>query len=110
MTYVYISLPFLILAIGLWIARRNAYKAQVATTLAVGALVLVLTAIFDNLMIWAGLVGYGDAQRLGLQLGLVPVEDFFYAIFVVLVVPAVWSGIDRVRQGRTQANNSDGDA
>lgn len=107
MTYVYFSLPFLILALVLWIVRRNAYKAQVATTLAVGAVVLVLTAIFDNLMIWAGLVGYGDAQRLGLQLGLVPVEDFFYSIFVVLVVPAVWSGIDHVRNKKAQAHNPD---
>lgn len=98
MTYVYISLPFLLIAIILWAVRRGAYRAQVKTTLAVAAVVLVLTAIFDNLMIWAGLVGYGDAQRLGLQLGLVPVEDFFYAIFVVLIVPAVWSGLNRVKQ------------
>lgn len=98
MTYVYISLPFLLVAIIVWVARRGAYRAQVKTTLAVGAVVLILTAIFDNLMIWAGLVGYGEAQRLGLQLGLVPVEDFFYAVFVVLIVPAVWNGLSHLEQ------------
>lgn len=98
MTYVYISIPFLLVAVALWVARRGAYRAQVKTTAAVGAVVLVLTAIFDNLMISAGLVGYGEAQRLGIQLGLVPVEDFFYALFVVLIVPAVWSGLGRKKK------------
>ncbi|NLP38909.1 MAG: lycopene cyclase domain-containing protein, partial [Corynebacterium pollutisoli] len=46
-------------------------------------------------MIWAALVGYGEEQRLGLQLGLVPVEDFFYPVFAALVIPALWTGRGR---------------
>lgn len=101
MTYVLISLPFLLAAAsgalrsvlreksrhGVTAARR-----QLKVIALVTAVVLVLTAVFDNLMIWAGLVGYGDGERLGWQLGLVPVEDFFYAIFVTLLVPALWKG------------------
>ncbi|RNE48765.1 lycopene cyclase domain-containing protein [Corynebacterium alimapuense] len=91
MTYLLISLPFLILALILWVLHRNAVPRQLAVTAIVGAVLLVLTAIFDNLMIWAELVGYGDAQRLGIQVGLVPIEDFFYAIFVALIIPALWT-------------------
>lgn len=92
MTYLLISLPFLLLAAVLWVVRRNSAPRQLAVTAVVAAVLLVLTAIFDNLMIWAELVGYGDAQRLGLQVGLVPVEDFFYPLFVALIVPAFWPG------------------
>lgn len=101
MTYLLISIPFLIVAVlgAVWSIRREharrgptAAKRQFAVISLVTGIVLVLTAIFDNLMIWAGLVGYGDGERLGWQLGLVPVEDFFYALFVTLLIPALWKG------------------
>lgn len=92
MTYLLISLPFLLVALVLWIIRRNSAPRQVAVTAVVMVVLLALTAVFDNLMIWAELVGYGDAQRLGWQIGLVPVEDFFYIIFIALIVPACWPG------------------
>ena len=90
MTYVLISLPFLLAALILWVLRRRSAPQQFRVTALVAAVLLVLTAVFDNLMIWAELVGYGDAQRLGLQVGLVPVEDFFYPLVAALVVPALW--------------------
>ncbi|MDO5669407.1 MAG: lycopene cyclase domain-containing protein [Corynebacterium sp.] len=95
MTYLLISVPFLV--VGLVVAwwRRKAAPRQLAVTALVMAVLLVLTAIFDNVMIWAELVGYGEEQRLGLQLGLVPVEDFFYPVFAALVIPALWLGKGR---------------
>ena len=89
MTYLLISVPFLILGAAV------AWWRQWAVTGLVMAVLLVLTAIFDNVMIWAELVGYGEEQRLGLQLGLVPVEDFFYPVFAALVIPALWLGKGR---------------
>lgn len=97
MTYLLISLPFLILGVVLWMWRRNSAPHQLAVTAIVTVILLVLTAIFDNLMIWAELVGYGDAQRLGLQIGLVPIEDLFYPLFVALIVPAFWPGRKKAR-------------
>lgn len=105
MTYVLISLPFLALALVLWVLRGRKYPGWIATTALVMTVVLILTAIFDNLMIWAGLVGYGDAQNLGIYLGLVPIEDFFYAIFVVLVVAAFWDGRKDTTRTRTGARD-----
>ena len=51
---------------------------------------LALTAIFDNIMIAAGLVAYDDALTSGIRLGLAPIEDFSYAIAAAVFVPSVW--------------------
>lgn len=90
MTYLLISVPFLILSAMVWVQRRKTSKQQARVTLTAAGLLLILTAIFDNLMILAGLVGYGEAENLGLKVGLVPIEDFFYPLFVVLLVTAWW--------------------
>ena len=39
-----------------------------------------------------GLVEYDGANNLGIYLGLIPVEDLFYTVFVCLVVTALWPG------------------
>ncbi len=52
---------------------------------------LVLTAVFDSVMIAAGLFGYADGTRLGPAIGLAPIEDFAYPVAAVLLVPAVWT-------------------
>lgn len=102
MTYTLISLPFLAIALGLTVYRWRTLAAadrRQGTRIArrylqvvgvVSVIVLVLTAIFDNIMIIAGLVDYGTIQRLGVHIGAVPIEDFFYSLFVTLVVPALF--------------------
>jgi lycopene cyclase domain-containing protein len=50
-------------------------------------IVLLLTLIFDNLAIWAGFFSYNPALILGIRVGLAPLEDFFYAVMVCLIVP-----------------------
>ena len=90
MTYLLISVPFLLLGLVVAWRRRHVTPRQWAVTGLVMVVLLVLTAVFDNAMIWAELVGYGEEQRLGLHVGLVPVEDFFYPLFAALIIPAVW--------------------
>ncbi len=51
------------------------------------AIVLVLTLIFDNLAIWAGFFSYAPERILDIHIGLAPIEDFFYAILVCMLVP-----------------------
>lgn len=60
---------------------------------------LVLTAVFDNLMIASGLFTYADAHISGLRIGLAPVEDFAYPLAGVILLPALWtlSGSRRAR-------------
>ncbi|MFJ3408139.1 lycopene cyclase domain-containing protein [Promicromonospora sp. NPDC090134] len=52
---------------------------------------LVLTAVFDNLMIASGLFTYADAHISGLRIGLAPVEDFAYPLAGVVLLPALWT-------------------
>ncbi|EEI17731.1 lycopene cyclase domain-containing protein [Corynebacterium lipophiloflavum] len=92
MTYLLLSLPFLLGAAALWGWRRHAYAAQGKVTAIVAAVLLTLTVVFDNLMVAAGLVEYDGANNLGIYLGLIPVEDLFYTVFVCLVISALWPG------------------
>ena len=61
------------------------------------AVVLLCTALFDSLIIAAGIVDYDRSLLLGVYVGYAPVEDFMYAILAVLIVPTVWKGLGRVR-------------
>ncbi|WP_448809800.1 lycopene cyclase domain-containing protein [Agromyces bauzanensis] len=96
MTYALISLPFLVVGAFAAVLAARALPAAarrrrwIATAIA-GAGLLVLTGVFDTVMIAAGLFGYADGTRLGPTIGLAPIEDFAYPIVAVLVVPAVWT-------------------
>jgi len=57
--------------------------------------ILSLTLIFDNLIIWAGIVEYDTSKLLGIVAGYAPVEDFFYAVFAVIIVPILWKYFDK---------------
>ncbi len=91
MTYLLMSLPFLAAAAAvlLVVRRRLSVPVPAGLGLALGVL-LVMTAVFDNLMIGAGLVAYGEEHRLGAAIGLAPVEDFTYPVAAVLLLPALW--------------------
>lgn len=52
---------------------------------------LILTAIFDNLIIWAEIVGYDATKILGLYVGNAPIEDFMYSLLAIIIVPALWN-------------------
>lgn len=54
-------------------------------------ILLLLTAIFDNLIVAASIVGYDSAKILGVYIGVAPVEDFMYAVLSVIAVVAIWN-------------------
>lgn len=68
------------------------YWRQVAKRLAVKTLAIMclLTAIFDNIMIAAGIMTYNQHQILGIKIGLAPLEDFAYTLAAVLLVAVLW--------------------
>lgn len=53
-------------------------------------LLLLLTLLFDNIIIWAGIVEYDTSKLLGIFAGYAPIEDFFYAILAASIVPILW--------------------
>jgi len=72
-----------------WAGRGSLRRAgaAMASTLAV---LLVLTAVFDNAMIAAGLFDYSGHALSGARVGLAPLEDFAYPLGAALLLPALW--------------------
>lgn len=93
MTYALTIIPFaaITLAVVLWSARRPHMRARMlASTVGVGVL-LVLTAVFDNVIIASGLVAYPEGTSSGIRIGVAPLEDFSYAVCAAYLVPAVFT-------------------
>ncbi len=67
--------------------RGRRFAAAIGITVAI---TIVLTAVFDNVMIAAGLFAYDADRLLGLSVGLVPVEDFAYPVGAAILLPSLW--------------------
>jgi small toxic polypeptide LdrA/B/C/D len=52
---------------------------------------LLLTAVFDNVMIGLGLFAYDPLHISGVLIGQAPIEDFAYPLAAVILLPALWS-------------------
>ena len=90
-TYVILNLIFLVCIAGLFMQYLR--KPTKSWLIMLGVL-LVLTAIFDSIIIWAGIVGYDSEKILGIYIGFAPIEDFFYAILAAMIVPILWNVFD----------------
>lgn len=78
------------------IATRRAPR-WLSVLLACGIL-LVATAIFDNIMIGIGLVGYNHRLISGVFIGRAPIEDFAYTVAAVVLLPSVWTLLAKRRR------------
>lgn len=91
MSYLLVNLPFLAVAAGVaaltWFRGRRA--SRVAWALAACG-VLLLTAVFDNVLVGTGIVGYDPGLISGIRIGVAPIEDFAYAVAALLLLPALW--------------------
>ena len=93
MTYGDMNLIFLVIAgIATWVIKS---RFRCFTTPIVLLPMLILTAVFDNLIILAGIVDYDTAKLLGIYVGVVPIEDFAYTVVAVLLVPAIWKAMNK---------------
>jgi len=98
MTYWLLNLGFLAAAAAVALAAATARRAGGAAESrrhwkAAGlafAVLCGLTALFDNLMIAAGLFGYDPGHISGWRVGLAPLEDFSYVLAAALLLPALW--------------------
>lgn len=99
----YLSLNLVFVAVVLLVLKpwlRGSWRA----TLSVALHLVVLTVIFDSIIIWLGIVAYDQTKLLGFNIGLAPVEDFFYAILAAIMVPAIWRAVGN-RQGSDVEKN-----
>lgn len=107
MTYALIVLPFAALTavVVLLTVRRPAFGRRMAASAIAAAVLVVLTAVFDNVMIASGLFTYPAERISGVRIGLAPIEDFSYSVCAAFLVPAVYtlastrSKAPRVRSG-----------
>lgn len=97
MTYWLLNLCFLlpaalVLAAALLRRRRAGHSNRTFLLRLAGtaAVLILLTAVFDNLMIAVDLFGYNPDRISGAFLGLAPLEDFAYPLAAVLALPALW--------------------
>lgn len=92
MTYWLLNAAFLATVVVLAAASMLARRPPRWPAVAVGAaVILVMTAVFDNVMILAGLVAYDPGAISGVRLGVAPVEDFAYAVAAIVALPCLWS-------------------
>ena len=77
--------------------RHRARLGAVAVTIAV---LFLLTAVFDTVMIATGLFHYSADHLLGVHIGLAPLEDFAYPLAGAVLLPALWAALRARRRAR----------
>lgn len=92
---VFLAIVAAVASVALLTRRAPRWRAVALT----GAAVLLMTAVFDNVMIAADLFTYNPERISGAFLGLAPLEDFAYAIAAVVLLPTLW----HLLGGRTRA-------
>ena len=90
---IFLVVAALIFATALWRSRKP-YSVVMAASVSILVLV-VLTVIFDNVMIASGLFDYGGHTLNGLRLGLAPIEDFAYPVGGALLLTGLWTMFTR---------------
>ncbi|MFM6980162.1 MAG: lycopene cyclase domain-containing protein [Micrococcales bacterium] len=97
MNYLLLNFVFTLIAIAIaWpMRKRISRKIAIPTGLALA----IITAIFDNIIVGAGIVAYDESKILGWRLLTAPIEDFGYVIVGVWLIPALY----RYFEGKSNA-------
>lgn len=97
MTYAGLALVFVGLsaavAVAVAVVRRLPGRWWVTTAVTVAAL-LVLTVVFDSLMIISDLFRFDESSLLGVHLWRAPVEDLAWPLAAGLLLPALRELLD----------------
>lgn len=74
-------------------------RSAVLAGVVAGVALLVMTGVFNNVIVGLGIVAYDPALVLGARVGLFPVEDLAYSIGAVLLLPSCWVLLERPGPG-----------
>jgi len=94
MTYLLLDAVFLVAAgavAALALGQGRVGRERLGAIGIALAVLLVLTAVFDTVMIAVGLVAYDPALLMGFRVGLAPLEDFAYPVAAAILLPSLWS-------------------
>ena len=86
----YLMLNLLVLAVEVAILWPQIRSLNARATWLSLAVLVGLTAVFDNLIVGSGIVAYHRAAILGIFTPIAPIEDYFYAVAAALGAPAIW--------------------
>ena len=96
MTYLALNVTFMLIAFVILnlISRKSPWRAIGFTML----WMLLVTLIFDNVIIGLEIVGYDKTKISGILLGLAPIEDFAYTVVAVLAVSIIWTKLTKEKK------------
>ncbi|MGN8048428.1 lycopene cyclase domain-containing protein [Curtobacterium sp. 22159] len=122
-TYALLALPFfaavavVALLAGVVSARRARSRGRRVSTgrrvallsgLVAGIALLVMTIVFDNVIVTLRIVAYDPALISGAKIGAIPVEDLAYSIAAIVLLPSLWVLFDRTGSRSRAAGRSRG--
>lgn len=93
-TYLILNLVFL-LSLFLFLPKRLQRPSKAFWITLAG--LLILTAIFDPIIIAFDIVAYDPTKLLGIYWFGAPIEDFFYALYAAAMVPLIWNKLGERR-------------
>ena len=96
MTYLALNLTFMFISFVILnlISRKSPWRAIGFTML----WMLLVTLVFDNVIIGLEIVGYDKTKISGILLGLAPIEDFAYTVVAVLAVSIIWTKLTKEKK------------
>ena len=89
MNYLLLNLVFLVFALMILLIFRKLVSIKVLLLTLLG--LVLLTVIFDNLIVGLGIVDYSPEMISGIRVGFAPIEDFAYSLFAVILIPILWT-------------------
>ncbi len=66
-----------------WISPKALFPATI--------FMLLMTLVFDNIIIGTGIVDYDFEKTAGIRLFLAPIEDFAYTLVALILVPTLFN-------------------
>lgn len=96
MTYLALNVTFMLIAFVVLnlVSRKSPWRAIGFTML----WMLLVTLVFDNIIIGLEIVGYDKTKISGILLGLAPIEDFAYTVVAVLAVGIIWTKLTKEKK------------
>jgi len=96
MTYWMLNLVFLaivaLVVLAAVLSKRNPSWRAIGFS---GIVLIIMTAIFDNVIIGVGLVDYDPERFAGIRIGVAPLEDFAYTLAAMFLLPSLWHLLER---------------
>ncbi len=87
-TYLVVNGVFLLASIVLLLLLKAKLPAKSIIITIIG--LIVLTALFDNILIGTDIVHYNQSHTLNVYIGRIPIEDFAYPVVAAVIVASLW--------------------